>query len=77
VFIEHFDDAGEIGKGSCQAIDLVHQHQVDLASADVGWQALQRRPFEAATGEAAIIVLGGEQDPTFMALAGRIGLTGC
>jgi hypothetical protein len=46
VGIEHLDELGKIRKRAGQPVDLVHQHDVDLARADLGQKLLQRRSVE-------------------------------
>jgi hypothetical protein len=42
VGIEQLDELGEISERTGQPVDLVHQHDVDLASAHLGQELLQR-----------------------------------
>src|SRR5208337_3045440 len=56
----------EISQRSRQAIDLVDDDQVNLASANVVQQPLQRRAIHRAPGIGSIIVERGENRPTFV-----------
>jgi hypothetical protein len=40
VFIEEFDQLGEVGKRPCQTIDLVDDDDIDLSSANLVQQLL-------------------------------------
>src|SRR5208283_5425232 len=66
----------EISQRSRQAIDLVDDDRVNLASANVVQQPLQRRAIHRAPGIGSIIVERGENRPTFVLLAGDVGLAG-
>jgi hypothetical protein len=74
VGVEQFDQLGEIGKRTSQAVDLVHHHDIDLAGAHLGEQRLQGRTVERRSGEAAIIVAVAQQSPALAGLAEDIGL---
>ncbi len=74
--IQHIDDLGEVCERSSQAVDLVNDNDLNLASRDVLQKPLQRRPLHRAAGEASVIVHFGERDPSGMTLARDIGLTG-
>jgi hypothetical protein len=74
--VEDLDDLGEISQRSRQPIDLVDDDHVDLASANVVQQPLQRRSIHRASGIGSIIVECGESGPTFMLLACDVGLAG-
>jgi hypothetical protein len=71
---EQLDELGKISKRAGQPIDLVDEHNIDLARADVGQELLQRRALERGAGESAIIVAGGDQPPAFVRLTPDIGL---
>jgi hypothetical protein len=76
VGIEQLDELGEISQRTGQPVDLVHQHNVDLARAHLGQELLQRRAVERGAGEGAIVVAAGDQPPAFVRLALYIGLAG-
>ena len=57
-------------------MDLVDHHGVNLAVGDVGEQPPQDGPVHVAAGEAAIVIEGGQGNPTFLLLAFDIGLAG-
>jgi hypothetical protein len=40
-FVEHFDDTSEVGETSVKPIDLVNDHDVDLAGGNVGKKLLE------------------------------------
>src|SRR5215471_19125548 len=46
VGIEQLDELGEISERTGQPVNLVHQHNVDLAGAHLGQELLQRRAVE-------------------------------
>ena len=48
--IEELDEPGKIGERSGKPVDLVDDDDVDPAAADIGKQALQRRPLQIAAG---------------------------
>jgi hypothetical protein len=48
--------AGEVQQRPAQAVDFVDHHAVDLTGLDVGQEAVKRRPFHVAAGEAAVVV---------------------
>src|SRR5262249_59526265 len=61
---------------SGQPVDLVNQHNVNLARAHLGQELLQRRPVERGAGECAVVVAAGDQPPAFVRLALYICLAG-
>src|ERR1700731_5467511 len=63
VFIEQFDQLGEIGERAGEAIDFIDHNDGDLAGPDIGQELLQGRAVEGGSGEAAIIVAIGNQAP--------------
>ena len=69
VRVEHLDHLGEVGERPGQPVDLVDDHDVDQALADIGQQPLQRRPLHVAAGEAAVVVGGLDQPPALAGLA--------
>src|SRR5262249_16376745 len=76
VGIEQLDELGEISERTGQPVDLVHQHNVDLARAHIGQELLQRRAVERGTGECTIVVAAGDQPPAVVRLALYICLAG-
>ena len=74
--IEQLDELGEISERAGQPVDLVNQHNVNLARPDIGQELLQRRAVERGTGECTIVVAAGDQPPPFVRLALYICLTG-
>jgi uncharacterized protein YciI len=76
VGVEQLDELGKIGKRAGQPVDLVDQHDVDLARANIGQELLQRRALERGAGESAIVVAGTDQPPALVRLTPDIGLTG-
>src|SRR5437016_7923283 len=55
-------------------LDLVNQHDVDLARPDFGQQLLQRRAVERGAGECAVVVAAGNRPPALVRLTLDIGL---
>src|SRR5947207_3466839 len=74
--IKQLDELGEISERTGQPVDLVHQHNVDLARAHLGQELLQRRAVERGTGECTVVVAAGDQPPAFVRLALYICLAG-
>ena len=74
--VQHIDDLGEIGQRSGQAVDLVNDDDLNLASLDVRQQPLQGRPFHCAAGEAAVIIHVWNRHPAGVTLARHISLAG-
>src|SRR5262249_37504714 len=70
------DELGEISERAGQPVDLVNQHNVNLARPDIGQELLQRRAVERGAGECAIVVAPGDQPPAFVRLALYICLAG-
>ena len=65
--VEQLDHSGEVGQRSGQAIDLVHDHDIDRALANVRHELLYRRSFRRTAREAPVVVGRLDQLP---ALAG-------
>src|SRR5262249_22793330 len=57
-------------------VDLVDQHDVDLAHPDIGQQLLQRRAVERGAGEGAVVVAARDQPPAFVRMRVYICLAG-
>src|SRR6516164_1819319 len=76
VGIEQLDELGEISQRAGQPVDLVNQHNVNLARLDIGQELLQRRAVERGAGECAVVVAAGDQPPAFVRLALYICLAG-
>ena len=74
--VEDLDHLCEVGQRSGQAVDLVHDHDVDETMADVFEQLLQGRPLHVPAGETAVIVSRLDESPTFALLALDKGLAG-
>ena len=74
--VEHLDQLGEVDQRAAEAVDLVDDHDVDLAAFDVGQQPLQRGTLQGAAGEAAVVVAVADRHPALRLLAGDIGLAG-
>ena len=74
--VEQLDHAGKIGERPGQPIDLVDDHDIDLAGFDVGEQAPERRPVHRPAGIAAIVIGCSERAPAFALLALHIGFAG-
>ena len=62
--IEDLDDLGEVGQRARQPVDLVDDHDIDPAFADVAQQPLQRGSLHRAAGDAAIVILVGNKSPS-------------
>src|SRR4029450_9058019 len=56
-------------------VDLVDDHNLDLAGAYIGQEVLQRRAVERAAGVAAVVVVGRQGPPAFVPLALDVGPT--
>jgi hypothetical protein len=41
VFVEEFDELGEVGKRSCQPVDLIDDDDIDLAGPDLVQKRVQ------------------------------------
>jgi hypothetical protein len=74
--IEDLDDLGEVGKRAGQPVDLVDDHDIDLALADLGEKLLQGRPLQIAARAPAIVVRLCQTGPALMALASDESLAG-
>jgi hypothetical protein len=74
--VEELDQPGKIGERAGQPVDLVDDHDVDPAGSDMGEQMLQGGSLQIAAGEAAIVIAGSRQHPTFVPLAADEGLAG-
>ena len=73
--IQHIDDLGEIGERPGQAVDLVNDNDLNLASLDIGEEPLQGRALYRAAREASVVVHFGARDPSGVTLARDVGLT--
>ena len=73
---KQLDELGEISQRTGQPVDLINQHNFDLAGADIGQELLQRRAVERGAGESAVVVAAGDPPPAFVRLALYICLTG-
>jgi hypothetical protein len=76
VGIEQLDELGKISERAGQPVDLVDQHDVDLARPDIGQQLLQRGTLERGAGEGAVVVAARDQPPAFVRLTLYICLAG-
>ena len=73
-FIEPFDDLSEISEGSGKSVDLIDDHDIDPALVDIGKEPLNGWSFEGGSRETAIVIQGGEGNPTLAGLTQYIGL---
>ena len=76
MFVEHFDELGEVGEGSGETVHLIDNDNVDLAGSDLVQQILQGRAIQRSAGQAAVVEPVPNQYPAFMRLTLDIGLTG-
>jgi hypothetical protein len=76
VLVEQLDQLGEVGERAGETVDLIDDHDADLASPDIGQKPLQGWAVERGSGETAIVVAIGNQAPALMRLALDIGLAG-
>src|ERR1700730_13178215 len=76
VLVKQLDQLGEIGERAGQAIDLIDHHDGDLAGSDIGKEVLQGLAVERGAGEAAVVVVIGDEPPAFMRLALDVGFAG-
>jgi hypothetical protein len=74
--IEHVDDLGEVRKRPGEPVDLVDHDLVDPAAPDIVEEVLQRRAFQTAAGQAAIVVAVWQHHPALVLLAGDVGGAG-
>ena len=74
--VEQLDELGEVGERAGQAIDLVDHHHINRSGLYVAQEPLQGRAVHRPSREAAIIVVGFDQDPALMGLALDVGLGG-
>jgi len=74
--IEQLDELGKIRQRAREPVDLVDHHDVDLAGPDLGEELLQGWSFQRGAGEAAVIIVVGNEPPALLRLALDIGLTG-
>ena len=72
--IEDVDDLGEVGERAGQPVDLVDDHDLDLARFDVGEQPLKSWPLHRAARKASVVVHVGNGDPSGVPLARDVGL---
>ncbi len=69
VFVERFQQPGEVEQRSGKAVHLVDHDHVDPARLDVGHEPREPRPLHVRAGEAAVVVAVGDQLPARAALA--------
>ena len=50
--VEQLHQPGEVGQGPGQPVDLVDDHDIDLAGCDFGQERLQGRPVQGGAGYA-------------------------
>jgi hypothetical protein len=74
--IEDLDQAGEVGEGAGQPVDLVEHDGVDGAAFDLGQRAAAAPGVPECRPRSRHRIAGGEQLPAFVALAANIGLAG-
>jgi hypothetical protein len=55
---------------------LIGGNRIQLLGSNVVQKLFQRRPVHVVPGGAAVVVLLGNDMPAFVALAGKVGLTG-
>ena len=73
VGVKKLHKLGEVGERPGQAIDLVDNHSFNSAGEDMFEELFQSRPLHAATGEAAVVVVFIDGDPTLVLLTLDIG----
>src|SRR5215813_234661 len=76
MLVEELDKLGEVRQRACQAVDLVDDDDVDLASPQVIENALQGRALDVAAREATVVVFGSQKGPARMGLAANKRLRG-
>src|SRR3984957_21155938 len=74
--VKQLDQLGKVGERAREPIDLVDNDDVDLASANVIEELLERWPVHRAAGVAAVIVAIANELPAFMSLALDVGFRG-
>jgi hypothetical protein len=72
MLLEELDQLGEAGQGTRKAIDLIGTDDVDLPGSNVSKKAREGRAVQAATREAAIIIVVTDQRPALVYLAFHI-----
>src|SRR5690606_20263081 len=63
LLLEAREQLREVEERAAEAVDLVDDHDVDLARVDVGEQALERGALDVRAGEAAVVVALGQRLP--------------
>jgi hypothetical protein len=71
--IEYLNQLGKIRERTCQAVDLVHHHNVDLAGPHLGQERLKGWTVERGSGKPAIFVTVSHNPPALPGLAADIG----
>src|SRR5690606_36416199 len=76
LLLEAREQLREVEERAAQAVDLVDDHDVDLARVDVGEQALERGALDVRAGEAAVVVALGQRLPALAPHRADIELRG-
>src|SRR4030088_365769 len=72
--LKQLHQLGEVCQRPGQTVDLVENHDVNFAQADISQQRLHRRAFQSSSGDAAIVVAGLDQSPALVGLALDVSL---
>jgi len=72
--VEQLDELGEVGERAGQAVDLVDNHDIDLALADIRKKLLKGGAIYRPAGDPSIIIVGFDELPAFVGLALDVGL---
>jgi hypothetical protein len=69
LFVELFDDLGEVGQGAGESVNFINDDGVDSLRGNIVQKLFQSWPFHVAAGEAAIVIASGDDMPSLVALA--------
>ena len=72
--LKHLDHLGKVGQAARQSVNLVDHNHVNLACLNVGHQALESGALHVSAGEGRVVIVVGDRNPAFGALAGNIGM---
>jgi hypothetical protein len=75
VLVEDLHQPGQVEQRSAQPIHLIDDHAIDRTGFDIDQQPLQRGTGEVGAGEAAIVIMLGQQGPALLALALAVGFS--
>ena len=76
MLVEELDQLCEVRQRASKAVDLVDDDDVDLAEFNLRQKHLQGRTIKRCSGKRPVVIMIGDEAPTFMCLALDIGLAG-